>query len=46
MPINVKDMAGMVQFAVQLAPSSLWGEALHLSGLFGYLVQALEAEKV
>jgi hypothetical protein len=31
---------------LQLAPSSLWGEALHASGLFTYFVKTLMDDKV
>lgn len=44
--MNVKDMAIIVNMAVQLAPSNLWGEPLHTSGLFTYLVRSLREEKV
>lgn len=44
--INVKDMAIIVNMIVQLAPSNLWGEALHTSGLFTYFVKSLQEEKV
>lgn len=44
--VNVKDMAIALQLALQLAPSSLWGEALHVSGLFAYIVGGLKEDKV
>lgn len=44
--MNVKDMAISINMLVQLAPSSLWGEALHSSGLFAYLVKSLQEEQV
>ena len=43
--INVKDMAIGTALACQLAPSNLWGEPLHSSGLFAYLVTSLHEEK-
>lgn len=44
--MSVRDMSIAVGLAVQLAPSSLWGEALHTSGLFAYLVKSLQEDKV
>ncbi|KAI0092637.1 armadillo-type protein [Irpex rosettiformis] len=44
--LNVKDMAITLQFALQLAPSNLWGEALHVSGLFSHIVKALKDDKL
>ncbi|KIP12739.1 hypothetical protein PHLGIDRAFT_97377 [Phlebiopsis gigantea 11061_1 CR5-6] len=44
--MNVKDMAISINMLVQLAPSSLWGEALHSSGLFAYLVKSLQEEQI
>lgn len=46
MQMNVKQMAIAVNLALQLAPSELWGQALHVSGLFAYIVKTLEEEKV
>ena len=45
-PINVKDMATTLGLVIQLAPSSLWGEPMHNSGLFSYIVHKLEEDKV
>ena len=45
-PINVRDMAGLLALVVQLAPSTVWAAPMHGSGLFAYLVQALEEDKV
>lgn len=44
-PVNVKDMTTALQLALQLAPSTLWGEALHVSGLFSYIVDGLKDSK-
>ena len=44
MQMNVKQMAIAVNLALQLAPSDLWGQALHVSGLFAYIVKTLEEE--
>lgn len=38
---NVMDMTTALQFALQLAPPTLWGEALHVSGLFAHIVRSL-----
>ena len=46
MPINVKDMAVVLGLVIQLAPSSLWGEPMHNSGLFSSLIKTLEDDKV
>ena len=45
-PINVREMAGLLGLIAQLAPSSLWGHQMHDSGLFAYLVTTLEEDKV
>lgn len=39
--VNMKDMVINLQFMVQLAPSSLWGEPMHASGLFAHLLNTL-----
>ncbi|KAJ2920088.1 hypothetical protein MD484_g369, partial [Candolleomyces efflorescens] len=39
--VNMKDMVMALQFMVQLAPSNLWGEPMHTSGLFSYLLLTL-----
>ncbi|KAJ3548466.1 hypothetical protein NMY22_g1252 [Coprinellus aureogranulatus] len=39
--INLKDMIVDLEYLVQLAPSSLWGEPLHTSGLFCHLINTL-----
>ena len=44
--VNVKCMMITVNLLLQLAPAELWGEALHVSGLFVDIVKALEEEKV
>ncbi|KAF8663451.1 hypothetical protein AX16_001021 [Volvariella volvacea WC 439] len=47
MQLTQKDLLASLQFIVQLAPSTLWGEALHASGLFPWLLSAfLEGENV
>lgn len=43
--VNIKDMTTALQLALQLAPSALWGEALHISGLFAYIVEGLKDSK-
>ncbi|KAI0347520.1 ARM repeat-containing protein [Trametopsis cervina] len=44
--MNVKDMAISIQLILQLAPSNLWGEALHVSGLFFFLIKAFQEDKL
>ena len=44
--VNIKGIMGTVSMMLQLAPAELWGEALHISGLFIDIVKALEEEKV
>ena len=36
---NLKDMILALNLLVQVAPSSLWGEAMHTSGLFSLLMK-------
>ncbi|KAJ7129521.1 armadillo-type protein [Mycena epipterygia] len=36
---NLKDMIISLNLLVQVAPSSLWGEAMHTSGLFSLLIK-------
>ncbi|KZW04127.1 ARM repeat-containing protein [Exidia glandulosa HHB12029] len=42
---NSKDALLMLNAAVQSAPSAVWAEAMHRSGLFAYLLQELISEK-
>ena len=44
-PVNVKDLTTALQLALQLAPSILWSNALHVSGLFAYIVDGLKDTK-
>lgn len=37
--INITDMIIALGLAMQLAPSSQWGEAMHISGLFPYVIE-------
>lgn len=39
--LNMKDMVIALNLLVQIAPAALWGEAMHISGLFAYLLNAL-----
>lgn len=39
--INLKDMIIALEYLVQLAPPSLWGEPMHSSGLFAHLINTL-----
>ncbi|KAJ7068412.1 armadillo-type protein [Mycena amicta] len=38
---NIKDMILALNFLVQLAPSALWGEPMHTSGLFSALLKTI-----
>jgi hypothetical protein len=40
-PLNVQHMIIALSLLVQVTPSSLWGEALHVSGLFSHLLNTL-----
>jgi hypothetical protein len=44
--VNVKALLRSLQLLVQLAPSSLWGESMHLSGLFPSLMKTLLDDEV
>ncbi|GBE79528.1 ARM repeat-containing protein [Sparassis crispa] len=44
-PINIKDMITSLSVLFQVAPSSLWGEALHVSSLFALAIKALSDDK-
>jgi hypothetical protein len=44
--INLKDMVVALEYLVQLAPSSLWGEPMHHSGLFSHLISTLSEGEV
>ncbi|KAJ6628769.1 armadillo-type protein [Mycena sp. CBHHK59/15] len=37
--VNLKDMLNSLNLLVQVAPSTLWGEAMHVSGLFVLLMK-------
>lgn len=39
--LNQKDMVNALNLLVQSTPSALWGEALHISGLFAHLLHKL-----
>jgi hypothetical protein len=43
---NSKDMVLAIELLLQLAPSSLWAEPLHTSGLFAHFIHTLDADKV
>ncbi|EMD40680.1 hypothetical protein CERSUDRAFT_111258 [Gelatoporia subvermispora B] len=45
LPVNIKGLLVALQLIVQVAPAQLWGEPLHLSGLFGHIVQTLMDDK-
>ncbi|KAG6833896.1 hypothetical protein H0H87_007907 [Tephrocybe sp. NHM501043] len=41
MTTNATEMMRALNLLLQVAPSNLWGEALHTSGLFGYILTTL-----
>ncbi|KAG6911227.1 hypothetical protein DXG01_003094 [Tephrocybe rancida] len=41
MTTNATELMRVLNLLLQVAPSNLWGEALHTSGLFGYIVSTL-----
>lgn len=45
-PLNASDMLKTLEILVQTSPSSLWGDALHSSGLFEHILDTLVEEKV
>ena len=44
--VDVKGLINSIALAIELAPSATWGEPLHVSGLFGVLVDHLAKDKV
>ncbi|OBZ76700.1 Importin-11 [Grifola frondosa] len=46
MSINIKQITTALAILFQIAPPSLWGEALHVSGLFAVIVKSLQDDKV
>ncbi|KAI0719492.1 ARM repeat-containing protein [Cerioporus squamosus] len=44
--VNIKDMTTSLQLLFQIAPPGLWGEAMHISGLFATIVRGLEEEQL
>ncbi|PIL37210.1 hypothetical protein GSI_00903 [Ganoderma sinense ZZ0214-1] len=43
---NLKHMTGALSLLTQVAPSALWGEALHRSGVFASVWKTLEEDKL
>ena len=43
---NLKHMTGALCLLTQVAPPALWGEALHMSGVFASVWKTLEEDKV
>ena len=43
---NIKHMTVALSLLFQIAPPALWGEAMHVSGLFTTIVKGLEEDKV
>ncbi|KAI0832484.1 ARM repeat-containing protein [Trametes gibbosa] len=44
--LNVKQIMCALRLMLQISPSGLWGEALHVSGLFTAIVKVLEEDKL
>ncbi|RDX55688.1 ARM repeat-containing protein [Lentinus brumalis] len=44
--VNIKDMTTSLQLLFQIAPPALWGEAMHVSGLFATIVKGLEEDQL
>jgi hypothetical protein len=44
--MNAKQLLQSMGLLIQMAPSELWGEAMHNSGLFPHLLKTLLAEEV
>lgn len=42
---NQKDILICLQFLTQLAPAALWGEAMHVAGLFSHIVKILNDDE-
>jgi len=43
---NQKDMVICLEFLTQLAPAALWGEAMHVAGLFRHITDLLNNDEV
>ena len=43
---NQRGILNCVNFMLQLAPSSLWGEPMHRSGFFNHIVKMLGDDEV
>lgn len=43
---NQRGVLNCVNFMMQLAPSSLWGEPVHRSGFFNHIVKILGDDEV
>lgn len=43
---NQRGVLNCVNFMMQLAPSSLWGEPMHRSGFFNHIVKILGDDEV
>lgn len=43
---NQKDILVCLQFLTQLAPATLWGQAMHFAGLFSHVVELLNHDEV
>lgn len=43
--VNVKGMTTALNLLLQISPPNAWGESLHVSGLFGFIVKTLVDDK-
>ncbi|KAF8341568.1 ran binding protein 11 [Cantharellus anzutake] len=43
--VNVKDVIDIINIMIQVAPSGLWAEAMHSSGLFDYMLNSVVRDK-
>lgn len=39
--VNIKDILIALNLLIQLTPSNLWGEPMHISGLFAHILTTL-----
>lgn len=39
--VNIKDLLIALNLLIQLTPSNLWGESMHISGLFAHILTTL-----
>ncbi len=44
--VNVKDIVDVINTMTQVATARQWAEAMHISGLFDYLLNSVVKDKV